>query len=249
MARLTGKIAIVTGGAAGIGRASVELFLEEGASVVFTDVDRARGEQLESELGTDRAMFLPHDVTSESEWEWVVKRAVERFGRIDVLFNNAGIYRIASIAETSLETWDQVLAINATGVFLGLRHVLPVLAAQRSGSVINSSSVAGLYGAPNHAAYGASKGAVRILTKDAMAEYAAHNVRVNSIHPGYIKTAMSDYATETMSIAVVDLEHLYPLGRLGEPIEVAKLALFLASDDSSFITGAEIPIDGGFTAL
>lgn len=249
MLRLKDKVAIVTGGAAGIGRATVELFLDEGAAVVFTDVDRTRGEALESELATDRVIFIPHDVRSESEWEHVVAKTVERFGRIDVLFNNAGIYRIASLAETTLETWEQVLSINVTGVFLGLKHVLPVLAAQRSGSVINSSSVAGLFGAPNHAAYGASKGAVRVLTKDAMAEYAAHNVRVNSIHPGYIKTAMSDYATATLNLAVEDLERLYPLGRLGDPTEVAKLVLFLASDDSSFITGAEIPIDGGFTAL
>lgn len=248
MPRLQDKVAIITGGAAGIGWETVRLFVDEGARVVFTDIDEERGRRAEAELASENAVFYPQDVTDESGWERLVAAVVERFGGIDVLFNNAGIYRIAPLADTTVAEWDRLFSVNVTGVFLGLKHVLPVLAAQGGGSVVNASSVAGLVGAPNHAAYGATKGAVRILTKDAAIEYAPH-VRVNSIHPAYIRTAMSDYATATTDLSAEELGHMYPLGRLGEPIEVARTVLFLASDESSFITGAEIPVDGGFTAL
>lgn len=249
MGRLQEKVAIITGGAAGIGRTTLGLFLDEGARVVFTDVDADRGREVEAELANDRAMFLAHDVTSEEQWREVVNTVVERFGGIDILFNNAGIYRIASLVDTTLSAWEQMLAINVTGTFLGLKHVLPEMARRKSGSVVNASSVAGTVGAPDHSAYGASKGAVRTLTKDAAAEYAQWNVRVNSIHPGYIRTAMSDYAAEQTKLSIEQLGRMYPLGRMGDPIEVARAVLFLASDEASFISGAELPIDGGFTAL
>jgi NAD(P)-dependent dehydrogenase (short-subunit alcohol dehydrogenase family) len=248
MGRVQEKVAIVTGGVGGIGLATVGLLLEEGATVVFTDVDAERGRSVEAELASERAVFVQHDVTSEEDWREVVRVAVQRFGGIDVLFNNAGVYRIAALADTTVGEWERVLAVNATGTFLGLKHVLPEMAGRGRGSVVNASSVAGTVGAPDHAAYGASKGAVRTLTKDAAAEYAGRGVRVNSIHPGYIRTAMSDYASETTRLSIDELGRMYPLGRMGEPIEVARTVLFLASDESSFITGAEIPIDGGFTA-
>lgn len=249
MSRLQDKVAIITGGATGIGRVTVNLFLEEGATVIFTDVDVERGRAVETELASDRAVFLPHDVTSEDQWREVVSDAVARFGGVDILFNNAGIYQIASLEDTTVTDLERIFAVNVTGTFLGLKHVLPVMVRGGGGAVVNASSVAGTTGAPNHAAYGASKGAVRTLTKDAAAEYATHQVRVNSIHPGYIRTAMSDYASATTQLTIEELGRMYPLGRMGQPEEVARAVLFLSSDESSFITGVELPIDGGFTAL
>ncbi|UNK47764.1 SDR family NAD(P)-dependent oxidoreductase [Arthrobacter sulfonylureivorans] len=249
MGRLQDKVAIITGGAAGIGLTTVRLFLEEGAVVVFTDVDAERGRSIEAELASDRAVFESHDVADEARWREIVGSAAQRFGGVDVLFNNAGIYRIASLAESTVAEWERMFAVNVTGSFLGLKHVLPEMARRGGGAVVNASSVAGIIGAPDHAAYGASKGAIRTLTKDAAAEYARWNVRVNSIHPGYIRTAMSDYASATTKLSVEELGRMYPLGRMGDPIEVARAVLFLASDEASFITGVELPIDGGFTAL
>jgi NAD(P)-dependent dehydrogenase (short-subunit alcohol dehydrogenase family) len=188
-------------------------------------------------------------VTSEAQWREVVAATLARFDRIDILFNNAGIYRISSLADTTVEAWEQMFAVNVTGSFLGLKHVLPVMVDHGGGSVVNASSVAGLVGAPEHAAYGASKGAVRTLTKDAAAEFAGRGVRVNSIHPGYNRTALSDSASEETRRSLEELGRMYPLGRMGDPIEVARAVLFLATDEASFITGAELPIDGGFTAL
>ncbi|AXX65242.1 MAG: glucose 1-dehydrogenase [Lactobacillus sp.] len=247
MKRLENKVAIITGGAAGIGLATTKRFILEGAKVVFTDVNDTEGTKVQKELG-NKAVFIKQNVASENDWIKVVQNTLDKFGKIDILFNNAGIYRIKPIIDISLDEWKQLLDININGVFLGMKHVLPKMASNNSGSVINASSIAGLIGSAGHVLYGASKGAVRIMSKDEAAEYATHNIRVNSIHPGYITTAMSDYASESLKLSKEELNKTYPLGRMGKPEEVANLVLFLASDEAAFITGTEIPIDGGFTS-
>jgi NAD(P)-dependent dehydrogenase (short-subunit alcohol dehydrogenase family) len=247
MKRLENKVAIITGGAAGIGLATTKRFILEGAKVVFTDVNDTEGTKVQKELG-NKAVFIKQNVASENDWIKVVQNTLDKFGKIDILFNNAGIYRIKPIIDISLDEWKQLLDININGVFLGMKNVLPKMASNNSGSVINASSIAGLIGSAGHVLYGASKGAVRIMSKDEAAEYATHNIRVNSIHPGYITTAMSDYASESLKLSKEELNKTYPLGRMGKPEEVANLVLFLASDEAAFITGTEIPIDGGFTS-
>ena len=194
---------------------------------------------------TQDALFLKHDVTKEEDWKSVVSEVADKFNRIDVLFNNAGIYIIKPITETDVETWDKLMDINVKGVFLGMKHVLPEMEKNNSGSIINASSLAGLMGTANHVLYGASKGAVRVMTKDAAAEYANKGIRINSIHPGYIETGMADYASEATKMSKEELDATYPLGRMGKPHEVSNLVLFLASDESSFSTGSEFVIDGG----
>lgn len=251
MARVEGKTAIVTGGGSGIGRSSCLRLAGEGANVVVTDIDEERGEETAGLISQDggEATFLRHDVTSEDDWESVVREAEDRYGRVDVLLNNAGLYLIKPLAETTLEEWNNLMAINVTGVFLGMKHTAPLMAERESGSIINLSSVAGLMGVPGHALYGASKGAVRIMTKDVAMEYAASQVRVNSIHPGYINTGMAEYGAEASGTTVEQLgQDMYPMGRIGEPEDVANVVLFLASDESRYMTGAELVIDGGGTA-
>ena len=193
-------------------------------------------------------MFIKHDVSKEDDWKTVVSKTTEAFQNIDILFNNAGIYIIKPLTETDMETWNKLMGINVTGVFLGLKHVLPVMEKSNAGSVINASSIAGLRCSTGHPLYGASKGAVRIMPKDAAAE-ASKGIRINSIHPGYIITGMTDYASEVTHLSKKELDATYPLGRMGDPKEVAELVLFLASDDSSFSTGAEFVIDGGATNI
>lgn len=245
--KLKDKVAIVTGASAGIGKATAELFVKEGAKVVLTDIKEAEGQKVASEIGSE-AMFIKHDVAKEEDWIHVVNTTIDKFGKIDILVNNAGVYYISPLAEITLEKWNWLMSINVTGVFLGMKHVLPHMAKNKTGSVINLSSIAGLGGAPGHALYGASKGAVRIMTKDVATEYGPFNVRVNSVHPSYIKTAMASYGAETAQTSIDELGKDYPLRRIGNPEEVAATCLFLASDDSSFITGQEIVVDGGVTA-
>lgn len=251
MKRLENKVALITGGAAGIGKETALLFAKEGAKVVITDIDEEKGHETLDEIKqiNTEALFFKHDVSQEEDWKQVVAKIIEEFNKIDILFNNAGIYIIKSIPETNIETWNRLMSINVTGVFLGLKHVLPEMEKKQAGSVINSSSLAGLTGAPGHTLYGASKGAVRVMTKDAAAEYASKGIRINSIHPGYITTEMADYASEITNLSKEELDSTYPLGRMGKPSEVANMALFLASDESSFSTGAEFVIDGGSSAI
>lgn len=248
--KLKDKVAVITGAGKGIGKATSLLFAKEGASVVVTDIDEENGRKTLDEIKTESGdgIFIPLDVTKEEDWENVVNKTLEKYDKIDILFNNAGLYIIKSITETTVEEWNHVMNVNVTGMFLGMKHILPVMAKNGRGSVINSSSVAGLKGAPGRALYGASKGAVRIMTKDVAMEYAPHNIRVNSIHPGFIKTGMADYAAKKLNTTVDDIGRNYPLGRPGEPEEVAKAVLFLASDDSLFVTGTEFVIDGGATS-
>jgi NAD(P)-dependent dehydrogenase (short-subunit alcohol dehydrogenase family) len=245
------KVVLITGSGTGIGKATALRLAREGATIVATDIDpagaRATAQAVEA-LGA-RAMALPLDVTSEAQWKQVVEETLAAFGRFDVLFNNAGIWIIKALADTTLEEWNRLMSINVTGTFLGMKHVMPQMARQGKGSVINASSVAGLVGAAGNALYGASKGAVRLLTKDAAIEYASRGVRANSIHPGLIQTAMADYASVTMGASQEELgQRLAPMGRVGKAEEVSDLVLFLASDESSYITGAELVVDGGLTA-
>lgn len=251
--RLEGKVALITGAGAGIGKTTALRFAKEGAKVIVTDINLDNVTQTASEIeqaGGSAAAFK-HDVSSEDDWKRIVEASVKQFGSIDILFNNAGIYFIKPLAEIGLDEWNRMLSINVTGVFLGMKHVMPVMAKQeRGGSVINASSIAGLTGASGHVAYGASKGAVRIMTKDAAVEYASANVRVNSIHPAYINTAMGDYATQASRMSAAELgKRMAPMGRFGLVEEVSNMVLFLASDESSYCTGAEFVIDGGATAM
>jgi 3(or 17)beta-hydroxysteroid dehydrogenase len=252
MGRVDGKVAIVTGAASGLGRASATLLAKEGASVVLTDVNAPDGEALAKQLGAP-AWFLRHDVSDEASWQHVIEETLARFGRLDVLVNNAGIVVLATIEETSVEQWRRVQAVNAEGVFLGCKHAIPAMAKGGGGSIVNLSSTAALVGTPAFAAYSASKGAVRSLTKTVAVHCVqrGQRVRCNSIHPGGIDTPMTQglggLAAQADPVAVEALAK-QPAGRMGKPADVAELVLYLASDASSFVNGAEIAIDGGLVA-
>lgn len=250
MARVEGKVAVVTGGGAGIGRACSLRLAEEGARVVVTDISEERGQETveQIEVAGGEGLFVRHDVTREDGWESVVRRAGEAYGGVDVLVNNAGLYLIKPMAETTLEELNNLMAVNVTGVFLGMKHAAPSMIGRGGGSVVNMSSVAGLIGVAGHVLYGAAKGAVRILTKDAAMELAASQVRVNSVHPGYINTGMAEYGAAAAGTDVEGLGQLYPLGRIGEPNDVADMVLYLASEESKYVTGAELVVDGGGSA-
>ena len=247
MGRLTGKIAVITGASQGMGAAHARAFIEHGARVVLTDLNDTAGEALAAELGAG-AVFVKHDVANARDWAEVVRLGEKRFGRIDVLVNNAGILGpVAGTAELSESEFLRVCAVNQTGVFLGMQAVLPGMVKAGGGSIVNISSIAGLvanYGVPN-LGYIASKFAVRGMTKQVAVEYGDRNIRANTVHPGYIKTPMMVAATdEAGGQALAQI----PLRRLAEPQEVSNLVVFLASDESRFITGAEHVIDGGMTA-
>lgn len=240
--RLDGKTALITGGARGQGAAEALLFASEGARVVITDILDDDGAQTAQH---DRISYLHHDVTQEDQWQAVVKDTLEDHGKIDILVNNAGIFRSSPIAATDIDDYRQVIDINQTGVFLGLKHVGPVMADAGAGSIINISSIAGMRGGAGSIAYSASKWAVRGMTKVAMNEFAPSGVRVNSIHPGLIDTMMLQQLPAIESGALDQILRRIPAGRVAQADEVANLALFLASDESSYINGAELIIDGG----
>ncbi|MFB6097919.1 MAG: SDR family NAD(P)-dependent oxidoreductase [Salinibacter sp.] len=250
MGRVDDKIAIVTGGGNGIGQAAAEMLAAEGAQVAVTDIDTENGQETADRIseGGGEAIFREHNVASESDWEAVVAATQESFGVPDVLVNNAGIYHIEPLDEMSVEDWRNLMEINVDGVWLGMKYCTPLMKAQGRGSVINLSSVAGLVGVANHACYGASKGAVRTMTKDAAIELASEGVRVNSIHPAYIDTQMADYGAEKQDASKEDLDAMHPIGHMGEPDDVAYAVVYLASEESKFVTGAELVLDGGFTA-
>lgn len=251
MSRLAGKVTVITGGAGGIGKITAEKFLKEGAKVVIVDLMQDALDKAKSELeGHGEIIAIKADVTNASEVEGYVNKAIEHFGRIDVFFNNAGIEgKVAPLVDQTVEDFDQVLSVNVRGVFLGLKYVLPHLIQQGSGSVINTSSVAGLDGSPGVAPYIASKHAVVGLTKTAAIEVAGSNVRVNSIHPSPVNTRMMRSLESGMKVDEHTLAKTIPLGRYGEASDIANLVLFLASDESTFITGAQYRIDGGMGAL
>ena len=250
--RLAGKVALVTGAASGLGRAIAGRFAAEGARVVIADVDAAGGRAAAQAIG-EPARFVEHDVTREASWTAALDAAQAAFGRLDVLVNNAGVATIGDVERTTLEEWRFVHAVNLDGTFLGCKHGIPRLRAAGGGAIINMSSIAGIIGVHNLAAYCSSKGAVRLLTKSVALRCARRkdNIRCNSIHPVYAATPMVDRMLASAPDPAGQreaLEAMVPLGRLAQPQEVADVALFLASDDSRFITGAELVIDGGLTA-
>ncbi|MQY28364.1 SDR family NAD(P)-dependent oxidoreductase [Nocardia aurantia] len=252
MARLQNKVVLVTGAANGIGAAAVTRFAAEGAVVVATDVDEDAGRAVVAKIVANggRAEFLAQDVSSEEGWIGVTGHALAAHGRIDVLVNNAGIYLISPLAETSLTDWNRLMAVNVTGVFLGMKHTAPKMADTGGGAIVNLSSIAGLVGVAGHTLYGASKGAVRTMSKDVAAEYAAANVRVNSVHPTYVRTGMAEYGAAAAGSTLAALgPKMSPLGRIAEPADVVNFLVFLASDEASYLTGSEYNIDGGGTTL
>ena len=245
MGRLEGKTALISGGARGQGAAEARLFAEEGANVVLTDVLDEDGERTADAIGAD---YLHHDVTSEQEWAAAVAHAVALHGGIDVLINNAGIYIETSLLGGDLEQYRRVIEVNQIGVFLGMREVAPVMIERGGGSIVNISSVAGMRAAGGSFAYSASKWAVRGMTRAAAGALGRYGIRVNSIHPGVIDTPMLDETRMATPGSMEELLERIPLGRIAQPEEVAKLALFLASDDSAYSTGSEFIIDGGLLA-
>jgi 3alpha(or 20beta)-hydroxysteroid dehydrogenase len=248
MSRLAGKVAIITGASQGMGASHARMFVAQGAKVILGDINAEDGARLAAELGSN-AMFVKQDVARKDDWTRIVNQGRNRFGSVNVLVNNAGIIgSLASTIDLSEQEFLRVCGINQTGVFLGMQAVLPGMIEAGGGSIVNISSVAGMvaiYGSPN-LAYVASKFAVRGMTKQVAVEYGDKNIRVNSVHPGYIKTPMMVAATdENGGEAMKQI----PLRRMAESSEVSNLVIFLASDESSFITGTEHVIDGGMTAL
>ncbi len=248
--RLNGKVALISGAARGIGAACAEMFAGEGATVVIGDVLDAQGRQTSAQVKSSggNAEFVHLDVTKPDDWASAVGSTVSRYGHIDVLVNNAGI-QIArpSFLEVTLADWDKVMAVNATGVFLGAKAVAPQMVEQRGGSIVNISSISGLVGISASAGYASSKGAVRVLTKYLAIQLARYGVRANSIHPGGVYTDLTRAGYDNPEILKKSVEE-HPIGRVGQPTDIAYGALYLASDESSWVTGTELVIDGGFTA-
>ena len=248
--RLEGKVALITGGARGQGAAEARLFAKEGAKVVMADILDEEGEKLEAELSELGAeCFYTHlDVSDSENWEKAVETVVARFGKIDILVNNAGIAVWGTNDDTTEEIWDTVMDVNAKGVFLGTKHVIPEMKKSGGGSIINISSISGLVGQPTiQPVYNASKGAVRIFTKSTAVQYGRYGIRANSIHPGAIDTDMISHRIQGEE-SKNRIKNTVPRQRGAKPIEIAYGALFLASEESSYMTGSEMVIDGGVTA-
>jgi len=246
MGRLDSKVALITGGARGMGKSHVRHFVAEGARVVFGDIRDEQGAAVADRLGPESCRYVHHDVTSESDWADAITATLEAFGRLDILVNNAGILQHASIAEMSLADFRRVLDINLVGCWLGVKHAIAPMTAAGGGSIINISSIEGLAGAANLGAYSASKFAVRGLTRTAARELGQHGIRVNSVHPGGVLTAMTLSAAQTFTdVDPTALLKSMPIPRLAEPIEISRLVAYLASDESSYSTGAEFVADGG----
>jgi NAD(P)-dependent dehydrogenase (short-subunit alcohol dehydrogenase family) len=249
MKRLEGRVALITGAASGIGKATAQRLADEGAAVLVTDIQAEVGEATAKEIngGGGKAAFFKHDVTSEADWEAACTRAVEEFGGLDILVNNAGMGDIKPIEETTLAEWDRTVAIDQTGVFLGMKAAAAHLKESQHATVINISSIFGTSGGFGVSpAYHAAKGAVRTLTKNVALHWASDGVRVNSVHPGFIATPILEQSRDT---PIWDgMTALTPMGRLGRPEDIAAGVAYLASDDAAFITGLELYIDGGYMA-
>ena len=242
MDRLKDKVAIITGAASGMGAAHVKMFVDEGAKVVFSDIQEDKGVALQKELG-DNTLFVKHDVTNEEEWSQVVKAAVDNFGTVDILVNYAGMdYPETDLADVSLDDYNKLININQTSVLLGMKAVEPIMKDRKSGSIVNISSLAGIVGVYKKVSYTGSKFAVNGMTKAAALELGEHNIRVNSVHPGFITTPMTEHLIND------ELEAMFPLKRAGNVEEVSYMVVFLASDESTYSTGSEFVIDGGLGA-
>jgi 3(or 17)beta-hydroxysteroid dehydrogenase len=262
MDRVKGKVAIVTGAARGLGKAQALLLAKEGAKVVATDINETLGKRLPEEVKREggEAIFIKHDVTNEQGWREVIEKTLSEYGKLDILVNNAGVLLHHTIEDLSLEDWRSVLNVNLEGVFLGTKYAIGAMKKSGGGSIVNISSIAGLVGMPDTSSYVASKGAVRLFTKSAALECSKlkldYNIRVNSIHPGFIYTEMVDGVIKTdvekFGITMEEAKKLYKdmtmMGRFGEPEDIAYGVLYLASDESKYVTGAELVIDGGYTA-
>jgi NAD(P)-dependent dehydrogenase (short-subunit alcohol dehydrogenase family) len=254
MDRVKGKVAIITGGASGIGKATASLLAKEGAKVVVADVNEVNGKKVAEEIGREggKAIFVKHDVTSENDWSEVIEKTLAEFGKLDILVNNAGVIFAKKIEDTPLEQWRWLMSVNLDGVFLGTKYAISAMKKSGGGSIINLSSLAGLVGTiDDTSAYCASKGAVRLFTKAAALECSKaghdYSIRVNSVHPGVVETPLSEPLLKDKALRE-SIEGRHPIGYLGRPIDIAYAILYLASDESKFATGSELVVDGGWTA-
>tara|TARA_Y100000590_G_scaffold463778_1_gene631368 strand:+ start:1068 stop:1832 length:765 start_codon:yes stop_codon:yes gene_type:complete len=249
--KLNSRVAIVTGGGGGIGKEICRCLIAEGAKVIIADLSEHLAMAAINEINpeADKVTYFRLDVTKEESWSDLYKHVETKFQRLDILVNNAGIYLLKDIEETTLSDWQNVINVNATGVFIGTKLALPLMRATGSGSIINMSSTSGITGSPFEGAYTASKGAVRLFTKSAALHTAKDNIRINSVHPATTDTSMVEVIWKSSPGIRKTVTENVPLGRLAEPSEIAKTVLFLASDDSSYMTGSELIVDGGMTAI
>ncbi|MEE8172888.1 MAG: glucose 1-dehydrogenase [Alphaproteobacteria bacterium] len=254
MGRIDGKTALVTGAGAGIGRAVALRLAEEGARVAVSGRNETSGRAVVSEIleAAGEAIYVPLDVASEAAWQDALTLLEESFGRLDILVNNAGITMSGRIEETALDDWRRIMAVNVDGVFLGTKHAIPLMRKGGGGSIVNLSSVLGITGTPMISAYTTSKAAVRLFTKCAALECASDGIRVNSIHPAFIHTPMMEDTAIRLygdvATGKAEFGKLHPIGHVGEPLDIANGVLYLVSDEAAFSTGAELVIDGGYTA-
>lgn len=252
MKRFEGKVVLITGGSSGIGAESARAFSEEGAKVVITDVDEEKGKELAQEINDagGKALFMKHDVSSAQETKRIVESVVEKFGRLDVAFNNAGIGGPSlPLSEYPEEDWERVISINLLGVYYGMKYEIQQMLKQGGGAIVNNSSILGKVGFNNASAYVAAKHAVVGMTKAAALEYSSKNIRINAVNPAFIKTPLLEASGMKEGTDMYDmLVGLHPIGRLGEPREVANAVLFLSSDEASFVHGESLMVDGGYTA-
>ena len=255
MKRVQDKVALVTGGAMGIGAACAKMLASEGAAVSVTDIDVTRGSEIAEQINCagGAAIFLEHDVGEEAAWRHAIEATVDRFNRLDIVVNNAGLGIGGDVEHATLDDWHRLMRVNLDGVFLGTKYGVQTLRRYGGGSIVNLSSIEGLVGDPNLAAYNSSKGGVRLLTKSAAlyCAKAGYKIRVNSVHPGYVWTPMVENylrAAGEVEAGRRRIDALHPVGHIGEPDDIAYGVLYLASDESKFMTGAELVIDGGYTA-
>lgn len=238
--RVQGKVALITGAASGMGASHAQVLATHGAKVVIADLNDVQGQKLADEIGEDMALYIHLDVTSFSDWERAVDKTLERFGHLDVLVNNAGIFTSGSVEDASIEDWNKTIAIDLNGAFYGMKAVLPALKQSENASIINISSIAGVTGFKNRAAYSAAKWGIQGLTKTSAMDLGEYNIRVNSIHPGSVETPLTAGLKRGLG--------QIPFGRAAQVEEISNLVLFLSSDESRFINGSSIVIDGGETA-